>query len=346
MRKTRSGESPPNLPEPAVSTRLKALEAEVRAKGQFHMTKEGLFRGVLKGAFIKAYEFVRYTYNIEPDSANEGSFFAASALRGICEDLIALKFLSRLTKEERNEVTAIKMLSGTVDASVKQSKFFKKKRPFQPVLHVADDPVRHAGHRSRLTAIGQASGLWRTDGKLPPIEQMAMKVNLRWLYDFIYSATSEVVHFSPRIALRNGWGTCTLPAHHSGGHLLATCAFSTRNFCRYYLDFSRTYGLYVFVLFALTFRRNLALSESFVGKIRELQSILDDELRWPEAVTFEEMNQKEPGPILRILMRVVHHEKRGRKPKKPSSRTRPKSSKVNPVSSTSSDQLEPVRLSH
>jgi hypothetical protein len=301
------------VPKPTIPFLLRKIEVEARSKAQFHMTREGLFRGVLKGAFIKAYEFVRYSDAIKPESANESCFFATSALRGICEDLIALKFLRQLTRKDRDEVTTIKMLIGTTQASTKQAKFFKKRRPFQPVLQFAEDPSQLSEHKDRLTAIGQASQLWKTEGKLPPIEQMAIKVNLRWLYDFIYSATSEVVHFNPRIALRSGWGICPLPAHHPGGHVPRSGVFSTKNFCRYYLDFNRTYGLYLFLLIALSFRKDLALSDSFIGRIKKMQTLLDDELRWPEAVTFEEMNQKDPGPILRAVLRLAHEEHREKK---------------------------------
>jgi len=292
------------VPKPTIPALLRKIEAEARSKAQFHTTHEGLFRGVLKGAFIKAYEFARYAHSIKPNSANEGCFFAASALRGICEDLIALKFLRQLSKKDRDEVMTIKMLAGTTEASAKQTRFFKKRRPFQPVIQFAEDPSRLALHKDRLTAIGQASGLWRTEGKLPPIEQMSIKVNLRWLYDFIYSITSEVVHFSPRIALRTGWGD------------LPSVAFSTKNFCQYYLAFSQTYGAYLFVLFCLTFRKDLALSDRLSEPVKKMQEFLDDEMRWPEAVTFEEMNQKDPGPILRAVLRVVHEERGGNKSRK------------------------------
>jgi hypothetical protein len=308
------------MPKLTIPLLLRKVEVEVRSKAQFHMTREGLFRGVLKGAFIKAYEFVRYSHDIKPESASEGSFFATSALRGICEDLIALKFLRQLTKKDRDEVTTIKLLIGTIEASTKQAEFFKKRRPFQPVLQFGDDPSRLVKHKNRLTAIGNASQLWKTEGKLPPIEQMAIKVNLRWLYDFIYSATSEVVHFNPRIALRSGWGPCPLPAHHPGEHFPRSGVFSTKNFCRYYLDFNSTYGLFMFLLFALSFRKDLALSDSFIGRIKKMQTLLDDELRWPEALTYEEMNQQDPGLILRAALRVMHEERREKKRGKTSGR--------------------------
>jgi hypothetical protein len=103
-----------------VSGLLRKIEPEARSKDQFRITKEGLFRGVLKGAFVKAYEFARYSHTIKLNAADESCFFAASALRGICEDLIALKFLRRLGKNDRDEVTKIEMLVGVTKASAKR----------------------------------------------------------------------------------------------------------------------------------------------------------------------------------------------------------------------------------
>jgi hypothetical protein len=79
------------------------------------------------------------------------------------------------------------------------------------------------------------------------------------------------------------------------------------------LDFNRTYGLYLFLLFALKFRKDLSLSDSFIGRIKKMETLLDDELRWPEAVTSEEMNQKDPGPIQRAVLRVAYKERREKK---------------------------------
>lgn len=137
------------------------------------MFREGIFRGVLKASFVKAFDFARYCNRTEIDNADEGSFFIASALRGICEDVITLKFLRRLRRKQRDEVVSIEMLMGVRRAMAEQAAFFKKLRPFQPVLQQKDDPAEVKKQKDRLTAIGTSSRLWNTEGKLPPIEQMA-----------------------------------------------------------------------------------------------------------------------------------------------------------------------------
>jgi hypothetical protein len=44
--------------------------------------------------------------------------------------------------------------------------------------------------------------------------------------------------------------------------------------------------MYVLAKFCQTFRRDLAFSYEFANGIREMQALLDDRLRWPEAATF------------------------------------------------------------
>ncbi len=127
---------------------------------------------------------------------------------------------------------------------------------------------------------------------------MALKVHLKPFYDFIYAVTSEIVHFNVRIALRSGWGD-------SPRNVL----FSTNNFCRYYLEFSHFYSLYLLAMFCRTFKRELDLSAKFMSEIAEIRALLDDRFRWPEAATFEEMNLKNPNAILRAVLKVAHFEK-------------------------------------
>ena len=38
----------------------------------------------------------------------------------------------------------------------------------------------------------------------------------------------------------------------------------------------------------------------------EMQTVLNDRLRWPEAVTFEEMNIQNPNELIRIVLKVAH----------------------------------------
>ena len=244
---------------------------------------------------MKAFEFVQYCYRINESRVNEGAFFMASALRGICEDVVALRFLRKLPKDLRDEVLGIELMLGIRKTAAEQAKFFKDVRPFQPVLELRQDPVAIAKARDRLTQIGAESGLWRTEKKLPPLEQMAIAVGMRQIYDYFYRVTSDTVHFNPGVALRNGWGNA-----------LPKGRFGTRNFCRYYLFSGQIYGVFLFNEHCHTFKHDLALSESFIEQVEGLRAEIDGVIRWPEAITFEEMNLEAPNPIIRAILRAAH----------------------------------------
>jgi hypothetical protein len=53
-----------------------------------------------------------------------------------------------------------------------------------------------------------------------------------------------------------------------------------------------------------------------------MQALLDDRLRWPEAATFEEMNQQNPNALIRIVLRVAHLEKEKKRKKSRARRTK------------------------
>lgn len=184
---------------------LNALRKEALSKANFDMSREGIFRGVLRASFLHCFEFTSLVNKLEIDDAGEESFFLSAALRGVSEDLITLKFIRQLKRKERDEVIQIKMMLSTAEVIDKQTAFFRKNRPFQPVLTSSFDAATLQGARDKLTAIGQTSRLWNTQRRLPPVEQMANQVNLKPFYDFIYAMTSEIVHFSAhRAAQRLG----------------------------------------------------------------------------------------------------------------------------------------------
>lgn len=184
------------------------------------------------------------------------------------------------------------MMKGLRKTAAEQARFFDAVRPFQPVLSIKEDKEAIDSEKKQITEIGQASGLWKADGRLPPIDQMADKVGLRAVYDYFYRVTSDIVHFNPRIAFRMGWGS--------------NPEITTRNFCRYYLDFSQVYSAYLFCLLCNTFQADLGFSSSFMIMLKKIEEHLKGITRWPEAVTYEEMNQRGPGPLERIILKVAH----------------------------------------
>lgn len=277
-----------------MSDLLKSLEKEVLNKSNYNIPRDGTFRCVLRASFVRAYEFAVYCNRIQADKADEGCFFMASALRGTCEDLIALRFIRQLPRKVRDEVINIEMSLAVNKAVVEQSKFFQKQRPFQSVLSGQMGSQWVDAQKARLDQIGSSSGLWNTKKKLLPIEQMAIKLKMKEMYDYFYRVTSDVVHFNPRISMRNGWGLDPKRGK-----------FSTKNYARHYLRFCQVYSVLLFIMFARRFAVDLRLSKSFRTALGAIEAENDVEMRWPEAITFEEMNLKPPSAIWGAIARVL-----------------------------------------
>jgi hypothetical protein len=108
------------------------------------------------------------------------------------------------------------------------------------------------------------------------------------------------VHFSPHVLLRMGWGGSKDDLSDE-----TKWDFTTQNFVQYYVDFNRVYAL-MLLLRALRGPAALLLPTDVLPTIEALEAQLEHPLRWPEDVTFEEMNIKGPGTIIRILLRAAH----------------------------------------
>jgi hypothetical protein len=247
------------------------------------------FDAALAAAFAKSYEFCRFAHgehgSVEP-------FFGTGALRSICEDLIALKFIHGMDVHDRSPfVMALSMFEQFRSADAQES-FFTHERKSQPIL--STKLIQEVGQRSEQELKSyKAKYGWQSRNLMPSTFQMAKHVGLDTLYRYLYHATSEWVHFKPRVLLRMGWGTSNAED--------AEFQFSTRNFHLYYFEFNRFYSVYLFILFIDTFETELSTSDDAVALVAELREFVDEYLRWPELVTFEEMNTKGPSEIIRLL---------------------------------------------
>jgi hypothetical protein len=115
---------------------------------------------------------------------DESSFFMMATRRGICEDVIALKFICQFAAPVRQEIISLEMATTVIKASEAQNTFFKKVRPFQPLVGFSASPAETQKRKDRYNAIGTQTNLKMIKDKLPPVEQMAANVGLSELYNF------------------------------------------------------------------------------------------------------------------------------------------------------------------
>lgn len=280
----------------------------VTAQYRHSPSEYSAFSACLHSSLIKNYEFLQFAYS---NAEFEGHFFALGTLRGITEDLIVLRFVSKLESQKRDKLLAGLQLIEMYKRITQQMAFFGKYRPFQPVLGWTGETPSFDNVKDEVQTIWRESGWTNFKVKMggeimPPVRQLAEKLpsgTLDLLYDFIYRLTSSTVHFSSQSLLRLGWGKIDDERNMSG-------TISVKHIAPYYMKFCRIYGALLFCLYFEFFSQDIAPTtavESVIMSVRE--AILKDN-RWPEMITFEEMNKEVPQfyqeqPALYITMHAA-----------------------------------------
>ena len=283
------------LSQPSVQSLLDELRPILSGVTKASIRGAGIYGCVLRASVAKSFEFAEL---VHCESSLDHSFFMTSTLRGICEDLIVLSFVAQLSPAERDEVVELLMVKNATDGMAAQSAFFKSIRPWQPVL----EPQLEAptDKEVRLNTLAHKLG-WRGGKPWPTVWFMANACSLKPLYSYIYAATSKWVHFSPQVLLRMGWGQGSTLDDVSDD---TEWSFTTTNFAGYYSEFNQTYALMLLLHLVRGPARCIVPSDT-ASTISALKTHLDSSLRWPEDVTFEEMNQKGPSSFQRILLRAA-----------------------------------------
>ena len=268
---------------------LDAIEPLVRRCATGHVHADGFYLLSCRAAFAKNYEINRF---LQSKEAAMNAFAVTSALRGVCEDVIVLKFLGTFTRRDRDEAVGVLMMKSVLEFMQQQTVFFNKYRPSQPILEAKDVNNEIQGLKLKLRAF-RKSYKWKKHREWPSMREMAEATDLLPLYDFLYAGTSSFVHFSPNNLIRMG-----KVVGGAGGDKMV---FSTSNFSEYYNSFNRFYGLFLFITYATTFATALACRAELQPPVEKLMRALDEELRWPELVTMEEMNMQEVSQMLRLM---------------------------------------------
>jgi Family of unknown function (DUF5677) len=249
-----------------------AINSSMVTLGEVH---ENTFDLAATASIIKAYEFCKKAAGESQDQ----SFFLLASLRGICEDYIVLKFIQEQADDVKNDVIRLRMLEETHESSIAQWNFFKDNHPAQRLYYKDSFEQETQQVRADLRKLMKGHPV-RKRASMPSVYYMADKVGMLPFYRYIYHATSQFVHFSPRLLLRMGWD----------GPPRFTIA--TANFGDYYHHFSVFYGTFLLTAIFewLCSTNSPAITDRNPPVLILLRNFLHDTSRWPELVTFEEMN--------------------------------------------------------
>jgi hypothetical protein len=255
---------------------------------------DGMFSLCLRAAISKAFEFATLAFR---KTLGGPPFSQIATLRGICEDLIVLNFLRTVSEPSRNAILQALFKYELYDALACQDKFFKEHRVHQPVLGLSPDKQKL---RKEATSILQS--LWAPLGftlsgnkAMPQTRQLAESGQVIVLYDFLYKLTSKLVHFNPQSLFRSGWAKDP-----------SKPTYSFRNFSIYYQTIAEVYGLFLLSLYFELFETELNADAKTIKAASALRKELLLRLRWPELVTWEEMNLVPPNNGKAKIMDFVY----------------------------------------
>lgn len=280
-------------PNDSLAARLSKLSEFVEKNSEVVFDPSHPYSTCVKFALARAFGFASVAAQAELSSA----FFLVPALRAVTEDLILFRFLSKTGSVDERDMVIRNLMQMDVHKQVDyQHRFFSKFRPFQPVLS-PQNTVDQELEKARV----ELADYWRQHGwpgfadkkPMPPVRELAQKSDpglMEVVYDFIYRLASGEVHSTPRALLRLGWGTSQPPNSRR-----LSARFSTENLADYYLDVAQIYGTYILCLWFEFFSEQLDAGEHEGAAVAALRKYLLSRPRWPEMVTFEEMNFPAPG---------------------------------------------------
>ena len=196
-------------------------------------------------------------------------FYVASNLRAICEDVIALSYLTTLAPEHREDFLQSSLILDIIDLNRKQVRFLTQYRPSQPLTEYEDRDGAEAKAKSALTALGKLYG-WPRNRVKPTVSHMAREARLQHLYDFIYSGTSHLVHFSPLVLMQ-------MEGPHAGEW--------SSNQHRGFAEYNLVYLTILTVQLYLSVRPEVDPDGLLADDVAFLRLWTDDRSAWPELLT-------------------------------------------------------------
>jgi hypothetical protein len=255
---------------------------EVFSTESLEQMQTDLYQPLAKAAITKCLDFNIIANRIGRRS--DETFILVSNLRGICEDLITLTYISTLGAPQVQELLRWLFRLNIMEALSAQRAFFAANNPFQPVVgsSMSQEKAEQSTGEARraLREFWKEAGSQKRDG--PTIRDMSAAVGLTSTYDYIYYVASNFVHFNPGNLLRSGWNRDDGPF-----------VFSLRHRSPYYQALTSFYGCVLFIGYYSAFGSEY-FKNDWEHEITHLTKLIGDIQRWPELVTFEELNLSPP----------------------------------------------------
>lgn len=241
---------------------------------------------LIKVSFIRNIEYNQFIQSLDSQSS---MYFCIPFLRGLVEDIIVLNYLKeKIEVEDQEVIIKYLMVEDVIKSTEKQNKFFEKERDNQPILtnEILQKIYPSNIYKSQISTL-KKKYLWKKN--FPTVFQMAEEANLIELYNYFYHATSRLVHFNPQLLLKLAWGESE-SCQTDGLKKVTKFKVSTSNFAGYYEKFGSFYGSFLFLKSFELYKEFNQVTDDLLNAIKEIEALFKDNKRWPELITFEEMN--------------------------------------------------------
>lgn len=139
-----------------------------------------LYICLVKASFVKCIEFNIF---LQDDKEPINSFFYTPFLRGICEDLITLKYLQKHFLNNRDLLLENYIKYLIYSSITAQTSFFNKTVPTQLSPKLENDQKVVEQYEQELKLIMATNG-FNKDRLFPSVEHMAIDGKLKHIYDF------------------------------------------------------------------------------------------------------------------------------------------------------------------
>lgn len=250
-----------------------------------HSLKNGTYNYALKAAFIKNLEF-----NINITSNTQFNFyFQLPFLRSLCEDIICINFLkTNLEKSDREIFIKYLHVNDSYNSVIKQENFFQKENEHHPIPMISMlEPSKLDIMKGEIKKLKIKYG-WKKE--IPSVWEMAKESNLDSIYNYIYHATSRLVHFNPGILFRLGQITDGRFPKSQDEIDDLQISISTTNFELYTKWFCIFYGSFLFLEFIKHIDEIELTMEKFETLILPINEVIYDNTTWPTIINFQELN--------------------------------------------------------
>lgn len=133
-------------------------------------------------------------------------------LRPACEELIWAKYLALIDEVSTYNLLLCLAQKEMYDSLTAQDNYVGRAETKKcGLLDFLERLTKHQPKVRRMVKILGRRLHWPKNnidaGTLPSIKWLAQRTGMRWVYDFVYHASSRYVHFSTAELLRRAWGT-------------------------------------------------------------------------------------------------------------------------------------------